>query len=53
MGGWVGGWLENEFLKKIPSSKFGIESLLGTFDFGVCQFEFSIRLGCLYFTDSS
>ena len=31
------GWLENEFLKKTPSPKFELESLLGTFDFGVCQ----------------
>jgi len=30
--------LENEFLKKTPSLKFEFESLLGTFDFGVCQF---------------
>ena len=29
--------MENEFLKKTPSSKFGLESQLGTFDFGVCQ----------------
>ena len=35
--GWVGGWLENEFLKKTPSPKFGLESQLGTSDFGVCQ----------------
>ena len=34
----MGGWLENEFLKKTPSPKFGLESQLGTFDFGVCQF---------------
>ena len=33
----MGGWLENEFLKKTPSPKFGLESLPGTFDFGVCQ----------------
>ena len=33
----MGGWLENEFIKKTPSPKFGLESLLGTFDFGVCQ----------------
>ena len=26
----MGGWLENEFLKKIPSPKFGLESQLGT-----------------------
>jgi len=32
-----GGRLENDFLKKTPSPKFGLESLLGTFDFGVCQ----------------
>ena len=32
MGGWVGGWLENEFLKKTPSPKFGLESQLGTSD---------------------
>ena len=32
MDGWVGGWLENEFLKKTPSPKFGLESQLGTFD---------------------
>ena len=31
------GWFENEFLKKTSSPKFGLESLLGTFDFGVCQ----------------
>ena len=37
MGGWVDGWLENDLLKKIPSPKFVLESLLGTFDFGVCQ----------------
>ena len=37
VGGLVGGWLENEFLKKTPSPKFGLGSLLGTFDFGVCQ----------------
>ena len=30
--GWVGGWLENEFLKKTPSPKFGLESQLGTSD---------------------
>ena len=35
--GWVGGWLENEFLKKTPGPKFGHESQLGTSDFGVCQ----------------
>ena len=34
------GWLENEFLKKTPSPKFGLESLLGTFDFGVYHFFF-------------
>ena len=38
VGGRVGGWLENEFLKKTPSPKFGLESQLGTSDFGVCQF---------------
>ena len=38
MGGWVGGWLENEFLKKTPSPKFSLESQLGTSDFGVCQY---------------
>ena len=32
MDGWVGGWLENEFLKKTPSPKFGLESQLGTSD---------------------
>ena len=32
MGGWVGGWLENEFLKKTPSPKFGLESQHGTSD---------------------
>ena len=37
MGGWVDGWLENEFLKKTPNWKFGLESQLGTSDFGVCQ----------------
>ena len=42
MGGWVDGWLENEFLKKTPSPKFRLESLLGTFDFGVCQFNGAI-----------
>ena len=36
-GGWVCGWLENEFLKKTPSPKFELESHLGTSDFGVCQ----------------
>ena len=39
MGGWMDGWLENEFLKKTPSPKFGLESQLGTSDFGVCQFQ--------------
>ena len=34
MGGWGDGWLENVFLKKTSSPKFG----LGTSDFGVCQF---------------
>ena len=33
------GWLENEFLKKTPSPKSGLESQLGTSDFGVCQFN--------------
>ena len=33
MDGWVVGWLENEFLKKIPSPKFGLESQFGTSDF--------------------
>ena len=28
----MGGWLENEFLKKTPSPKFGLESQLGTSD---------------------
>ena len=28
----VGGWLENEFLKKTTSPKFGLESQLGTSD---------------------
>ena len=37
LGGWVVEWLENEFLKKTPSQKFGLESQLGTSDFGVCQ----------------
>ena len=32
MDGWVDGWLENEFLKKTPSPKFGLESQLGTSD---------------------
>ena len=32
------GWLENEFLKKTPSSKFGLESQLGSSDFRICQF---------------
>ena len=32
MDGWVDGWLENEFLKKSPSPKFGLESQLGTSD---------------------
>ena len=31
-GGWGGGWLENEILKKTPSPKFGLESQLGTSD---------------------
>ena len=35
--GWMGGGLEIEFLKKTPSPKFGLEFLLGTFDFEVCQ----------------
>ena len=35
----MGGWLENVFLKKTASPKFGLESQLGTFDFGVCQNE--------------
>ena len=39
MGGWTDGWLANEFLKKTPSPKFGLESLLVTFDFGVCQYS--------------
>ena len=34
MGGWGDGWLENVFLKKTSSPKFG----LGNSDFGVCQF---------------
>ena len=42
MDGWMGGWLENEFLKKTPSPKFGLESLLGTFDFGFCQLNESL-----------
>ena len=42
--GWVGGWLENEFLKKTPSPKFGLESQLGTFDFGVCQFGHYLKV---------
>ena len=32
MDGGVDGWLENEFLKKTPSPKFGLESQLGTSD---------------------
>ena len=28
----MGGWLENEFLKKTPSPKFELESQLGTSD---------------------
>ena len=39
MGRWVGGWLENDFLNKTSSPKFGLESQLGTSDFGVCQME--------------
>ena len=39
-GGWMGGWLENEFLKETPSPKFGLESQLGTSNFGVCQYTF-------------
>ena len=31
-GGFVGGWLENEFLMKTPSPKFGLESQRGTSD---------------------
>ena len=38
-GGCMDGWLENEFLKKTPSPKFGLVSQLGTSDFGVCQFQ--------------
>ena len=33
-------WLENEFLKKTPSPKFGLESLLGTFDFEFVNLRF-------------
>ena len=32
MYGGVGGWVENEFLKKTPSPKIGLESQLGTSD---------------------
>ena len=32
MDQWMGGWLKNEFLKKTPSPKFGLESQLGTSD---------------------
>ena len=31
--------LENEFLKKTPSPKFGLEFQLGTSNFGGCQFN--------------
>ena len=34
----MGGWLENEFLKKTPSPISGLESHLGTTEFGICQF---------------
>ena len=43
MDGWMDGWLENEFLKKTPSPKSGLESQLGTSDFGVCQKYESVR----------
>ena len=33
----MGGWLENELLKKTLSSKFGLEFQLGTSDFAVCE----------------
>ena len=36
MDGLVVGRLENDFLKKSPSPKFGLESQIGTYDFGVC-----------------
>ena len=29
MDGWVGGWLENEFLKKTPSPKLDLSPCLG------------------------
>ena len=45
MGGWVGGWLENEFLKKTPSPKFGLESQLGTSDLEFVNRE--INKGCV------
>ena len=37
-GGWLDEWLENDFLKKTPSPKFGLESQLGTYNFEVCPY---------------
>ena len=37
--GWVGGWLENEFLKKTPSPKFRLESQLGTSNLEFVNFD--------------
>ena len=42
----MGGWLENEFLKKTPSPKYGLVFLLGTSDFGVCQKQPDYTYGC-------
>ena len=39
----MGGWLENEFLKKTPSPKSGLESQFGTSDFGVCQHKYKLK----------
>ena len=33
----VDGWLEDEFLKKTQSPKYGLDFLLRTSDFGLCQ----------------
>ena len=43
MGGWECGWLENEFLKKTLSPKFGLESQLGTSELEVCQKRFALK----------
>ena len=44
MDRWVGGWLENEILKKTPSPKFGLESELGTSDLEFVNIPFFLFL---------